>query len=73
MDYFKEAKYILELLYFHYRGNRYQGHGIMTWNPDEGFHLEAFLEKLGKTLSKIELGNVGITPKIYISMIRMIP
>lgn len=73
MDYFKEAKYILELLYFHYCGNRYQGHGIMTWNPDEGFHLEAFLDKQGKTLSKIELGKVGITPKSNICSIRMRP
>jgi len=73
MDYFKEAKYILEILYFHYRGNRYQGHGIMAWNPDEGFHIEAFLDKQGKTLSKIELGKVGITPKSNICSIRMRP
>ncbi len=73
MDYFKEAKYILELLYFHYRGNRYQGHGIMTWNPDEGFHLEAFLDKQGKTLPRIELGKVGITRDSTICSIRMRP
>ncbi|MBD1804319.1 hypothetical protein H6F98_02385 [Microcoleus sp. FACHB-SPT15] len=73
MDYFKEAEYILELLYFHYRGNRYQGRGIMTWNPDEGFHLEAFLDKKGKTLSKIDLGKVGISPKSNICSIRMRP
>jgi hypothetical protein len=73
MDYFKEAKYILELLYFHYRGNRYQGHGIMTWNPDEGFHLEAFLDKQGKTLSKIELRKVGLIRKSNVCSIRMRP
>ncbi len=73
MNYFEEAKYILDLLYFHYRGNRYQGHGIMTWNPDEGFHLEAFLDKQGKALPRIELGKVGITRKSNICSIRMRP
>jgi len=73
MDYFKEAEYILELLYFHYRGNRYQGRGIMTWNPDEGFHLEAFLDKQGKVLQRIELGKVGIAHKTNVCSIRMRP
>ncbi|HEY9794889.1 MAG TPA: hypothetical protein V6D30_04540 [Leptolyngbyaceae cyanobacterium] len=73
MDYFKEAKYILELLYFHYCGNRYQGHGIMTWNPDEGFHLEAFLDKQGKALPRIELGKFGLIRKSNICSIRMRP
>ena len=73
MDYFKQAKYILDLLYFHYRGSRYQGHGIMTWNPDDGFHLEAFLDKQGKTLPRIDLGKVGITRKSNICSIRMRP
>lgn len=72
-NYFQETKFILELLYFHYEGSRYQGRGVMTWHPDEGFHLEAFLDNTVKTIEKVDIGKIGITPKSDFCSIRMRP
>jgi hypothetical protein len=72
-DYFKETEFIIKLLYFHHNGNRYQGRGIMTWKPDQGFHLEAFLDDRGKGIEKIELGRIGIPSKNDFCSIRMRP
>jgi hypothetical protein len=70
-NYFKEAEFILDSLYFHYHGSRYQGRGIMTWKPDEGFHLEAFLDRQGEPIERIELGRIGIIPRSDICSIRL--
>jgi hypothetical protein len=72
-EYFKETEFELDLLYFHHHGNRYQGRGIMTWKPDKGFHLEAFLDGEGKSIETIDLGRIQITPKSDIFSIRMRP
>ena len=72
-NYFQETKFILELLYFHYEVSRYQGRGVMTWHPDEGFHLEAFLDNTVKTIEKVDIGKIGITPKSDFCSIRMRP
>lgn len=74
MDYFKKIKYVLEQLWFDYLGVRYQGHGVMLWTPEEGFHIEAFLDKQPISQSKtIEFGKVGIIRKSDTSSIRMKP
>jgi hypothetical protein len=72
-DYFEEAKFILKFLYFYHHGNRYQGRGIMTWKPDEGFHLEAFLDDKGKSIEKIEFGRIQVPRKNDFLSIRMRP
>ncbi len=72
-DYFKQTEFVLNLLYFYYDGNRYQGRGIMTWKPDKGFHIEAFLDGQGKPILRIDLGKTGIIPKSDICSIRMRP
>jgi hypothetical protein len=73
-DYFKKTEYVLERLWFHYLGGLYEGRGIMTWNPDEGFHIEAFLDREGQPLPKeIPLGKVGIPRKRDFCSIRMMP
>lgn len=65
---------MLERLWFDYLEGRYEGRGIMTWNPNEGFHIEAFLEREGSPLPKeIPLGKVGIPRKRDICSIRMMP
>jgi len=74
VDYFKKTDYVLEQLCFDYLGSRYQGRGIMTWKPDEGFHIEAFLEKPSVAPPKtIEFGKVGIIRQSNITSIRMRP
>jgi hypothetical protein len=70
-DYFQEARYILQLLYFHYRGVRYQGRGIMTWNPSDGFQLEAFLDRTPTRGRVIRIGRIGVIPRSDYSSIRM--
>jgi hypothetical protein len=46
----------------------------MTWKPDEGFHIEAFLEKPSVAPPKtIEFGKVGIIRQSNITSIRMRP
>lgn len=73
-DYFKKTEYVLERLWFHYLGGLYEGRGIMTWNPDEGFHIEAFLDREGPPLPKeIPLGKVGIPRERDFCSIRMMP
>lgn len=72
-DYYSEAEYVLKQLWFDYRGHRYQGRGIITWNPDKGFHIEAFLDQPSKTVpfGRVEFGKVGIVSQSEISSIRM--
>lgn len=72
-DYFQETKFIVNLLYFYYQGSRYQGRGVMTRTPDEGFHLEAFLDDQIKSIEKFELGKVKIAQKNDFCLIRMRP
>ncbi|WP_264320326.1 hypothetical protein [Zarconia navalis] len=42
IDYFKTSEYILEKVWFDYRGCRYSGRGVLTWNPEAG--LEAYYD-----------------------------
>ena len=70
-DYFQEARYVLELIYFHHHGTRYQGRGIMTWNHEEGFHLEAFLDRSQRNSSITRIGRIGIIPRSDYFSIRM--
>ncbi len=70
-NYFKATKFILELLYFYYQGDRYQGRGVMIWHPDDGFHLEAFLDDSAKPIGKVDIGKTGIVTKTNFCSIRM--
>lgn len=73
-DYFKKSEYVIENLWFDYLENRYQGRGILSWDPSTGLHLEALLnrEKM-RRIEKIELGRVRIIRKSDISSICMRP
>lgn len=51
-DYFDEREYIFEKIYFRYRQAYYKGRGVMTWKPNKGFHVEAFLDKNGSIPTK---------------------
>ncbi|MBW4465522.1 MAG: hypothetical protein KME07_08785 [Pegethrix bostrychoides GSE-TBD4-15B] len=43
-DYFEESEFILEQVQFKYSGKRYKARGVMSWNPEAGFHVEAPLD-----------------------------
>lgn len=73
-DYFKYQEYVLEQIWFDYLGVRYQGHGTMTWMPDTGFQIKAFLDKSVSSLSQpIGARAVGVVPREKISSIYMKP
>ncbi len=73
-DYFRYQEYVLERIWFDYLGIRYKGHGTMTWMPDEGFHIKAFLHKTVSSPSKpIGVRAVGVVPREKISSIYMKP
>jgi hypothetical protein len=38
-DYFEEQEYFVDQVSFYHNDSRYQGNGIMTWNPNSGFHI----------------------------------
>ncbi|WP_017296541.1 hypothetical protein [Nodosilinea nodulosa] len=69
-DYFKPAKIITNDLYFYHIGIKYQGKGIITWDPDKGFHLEALLEQPIRHPDRIELGRVRVSDQSDYSSIR---
>jgi len=73
IDYFQEARYELDLVYFHYCGIRYQGRGIMTWNPEEGFHLEVIFDRSQRNSFTRRLGKIGVIPRSDYFSIRMRP
>ena len=73
-DYFRYQEYVLERIWFDYLGIRYKGHGSMTWMPDEGFHIKAFLDKSVSSPSNlIGVRAVGVVPREKISSIYMKP
>lgn len=73
-DYLKEAEFVLNDLTFDYLGGRYRGRGIMTWEPEKGFHIEAplNLQDMPKP-QEVQFGKVRIIRKSDISSIRMFP
>jgi hypothetical protein len=72
--YFDETERVLEKVWLHYAGARYEGRGIMRWKPDEGFHIDAFLDRHGPPLSgSIELGKTGVAQKSDARLIWMKP
>jgi hypothetical protein len=73
-DYFRYQEYVLEQIRFDNLGIRYKGHGTMTWMPDEGFHIKAFLDKSVSSPSKpIGVRAIGVVPREKISSIYMKP
>ncbi|MBI3913089.1 MAG: hypothetical protein HY327_02665 [Chloroflexi bacterium] len=74
IDYLKPGEFVLQRVWFDYLGGRYQGRGLLTWKPESGFHLGAFLERSGAPLPKrIEIGRAGIIPPSEFVTIRMKP
>jgi hypothetical protein len=71
-DYFEEKEYIADDIRFHYLGGLYSGHGILTWNPENGFHLKAFVIRSGPPLPKyMTFGGVRVVPKTALRPICM--
>lgn len=71
-DYFKETEFVLDKLQFDYLGGRYRGRGIMTWKPEQGFHIEAPLDLQDIPQPRDEFGRVGVLRKSDRSSIHMV-
>ncbi len=53
-------------------GGRYAGRGLLTWDPEAGFHLESFVDRDETPLpSPITLGAVKVIRKSEVTSIRM--
>jgi hypothetical protein len=45
IKYTSQYKFVLDSLWFAYRGEIFKGSGSMEWNPTDGFHIDALLDK----------------------------
>lgn len=71
-DYYREAKYIVDSLAFDYKGGHYTGHGKLTWKPETGFHIEAFLQRSGEPApTKWGIGGLSVVSQADRRTIRM--
>lgn len=69
--YFKKTDYKLEKIWFDYLGIRHTGKGVLHWKPDEGFHLEAMVERSGPLPDRIEFGRAGPVSSQHMTQIKM--
>ena len=43
--YFEKDKHVLSRVYFRYLDGYYSGRGILQWDPEKGFHLDALVDR----------------------------
>lgn len=72
-DYFEKANYVLDRIWFDYLGGRYEGRGLLHWSPDDGFRIEALLDRRAPLPPRLELGRAGVLTKSDACDIRMRP
>jgi hypothetical protein len=73
MDYTEERLYYLDHVAFCYHEGHYTGRGIMSWEPQKGFHIEAFVDRQGARIEQLDYGKPGVVPRTEITSIRMNP
>ncbi len=60
-NYFEKTEYVLDKIFFRYKDASYKGQGIMMWEPDSGFHIEASVKiRAGKKPRRITFGGTTI-------------
>jgi hypothetical protein len=67
-DYFKEREYFLEHICFYYDDSRYEGSGVMTWNPTAGFHLAARVKRNKPLPPRKDIKVISFDPSSVIRM-----
>lgn len=71
-DYFREERRDLERVYFEFQGGRYEGDGFLLWNPQDGFTIEARVERYGPPPPEtIEVRAVNVPKDSDYAVIRM--
>lgn len=70
--YFQETRYELQQISFGFLGGRYAGDGIMYWKPEDGFTIEARVDRHGPPPpGAIELRSLSVPKDADYSIIRM--
>ena len=45
IDHTRAAEYVLERVRFTHETKEYSGRGLLTWDPEKGIHIQAFLDQ----------------------------
>jgi hypothetical protein len=45
IDHIRPAQYVLDRVRFTHEAKEFTGRGLLTWDPEKGIHIEAFLEQ----------------------------
>lgn len=69
--YLTQPDRILRSIRFFYQRGLYNGRGVLTWNSDGGYHIEAPVERTGPIIGSVGLGSVGILREEDLRTIRM--
>ncbi|MDP1714084.1 MAG: hypothetical protein Q8L41_05005 [Anaerolineales bacterium] len=69
-DYFKETESFIKRIFFFYEGIRYEGSGVMQWNPAKGFHIAAQVKPENEIPFSKNIGSVDLRPsrRIYMQL-----
>lgn len=71
-EYSRERSWAVENVRFEYLGGSYRGRGRLIWDPERGFHLDAFLDRDGVALPRtIEFGKLGVSGPPELRAVRM--
>ena len=72
INYFEKIEYSLDKIWFQSFNGMYTGRGLLTWDPENGFHIDAFVERKEPELPlPIPLGKIGYISKRGTSSIQM--
>lgn len=71
-NYFEDVRYDLQRVSFDFQGGRYEGDGFLLWEPEDGFTIEARVERHGPPPPEtIELRSLNVPKDSDYSWIRM--
>jgi hypothetical protein len=71
-EYLRKTEWVLDDACFAYLGGLYRGRGLLTWQPDTGFHLEAFVTRSGPPMrAQVKFWEVRLTTRQDRTSIRM--
>jgi hypothetical protein len=71
-DYLRKTEWTLDEVSFAYLEGLYRGRGLLTWQPESGFHLEAFVTRSGPPMpAEVKFGEVRLAKRQDRTSIRM--
>ncbi len=68
-DYFRPQEFIIERIWFHSQGSLYDGNGVLTWDPEMGFHITARMNRKEPIPDRTEIRSISV--KKHPGFIRM--